>query len=92
MREANERTTSWITAHGVQLAAAGSVICFQYTHSSKCSAHIADSSFVKPARLHFARAARALAGRYIQCVSEASCPNFQPRARGSYWFDKQFIC
>ena len=21
-------------------------------------------------------------------MSEASCPNFQPRARGSYWFDK----
>ena len=29
---------------------------------------------VKPARLHFARAARALAGR------EAFCPNIQPRA------------
>ena len=34
-------------------------------------------SIVKPARLHFARTARALTGR---CVSEASCPNFQPRA------------
>ena len=32
---------------------------------------------VKPARLHFARAARALVGR---CVSEAFCPNIQPRA------------
>ena len=38
---------------------------------------------VKPARLHFARAARALAGRYIHthtCVGEAFCPNIQPRA------------
>ena len=40
---------------------------------------------VKPARsklqLHFARAARALAGRYMcVTVSEAFCPNIQPRA------------
>ena len=33
---------------------------------------------VKPARLHFARTARAL--RDATCVSEASCPNFEPRA------------
>ena len=36
-----------------------------------------EENVVKPARLHFARTARALTGR---CVSEASCPNFQPRA------------
>ena len=37
---------------------------------------------VKPARLHFARTARALrdATCVIYCVSEASCPNFEPRA------------
>ena len=38
---------------------------------NSCSGHF----IVKPARLHFARTARALTGRYI-----ASCPNFQPRA------------
>ena len=35
-------------------------------------------SIVKPARLHFARTARAL--RDATYVSEASCPNFEPRA------------
>ena len=33
---------------------------------------------VKPARLHFARTARAL--RDATCASEALCPNVQPRA------------
>ena len=37
-----------------------------------------DQSLVKPARLHFARTARAL--QDSTCVSEASCPNFEPRA------------
>ena len=36
------------------------------------------ATIVKPARLHFARTARAL--RDATCVSEASCPNFEPRA------------
>ena len=43
---------------------------------------VACLTFVKPARLktelHFARAARALTGRYM---CEAFCPNIQPRAR-----------
>ena len=41
-----------------------------------------DARVVKPARLHFARAARALAGRYMcgQRVGEAFSPNIQPRA------------
>ena len=34
---------------------------------------------VKPARLHFARTARALRDATYECVSEASCPNFEPR-------------
>ena len=38
----------------------------------------ATKGVVKPARLHFARAARDL--RDATCVSEASCPNFEPRA------------
>ena len=44
---------------------------------NRCSDVASTRPFVKPARLHFARTARALTGR---CVSEASCPNFQPRA------------
>ena len=41
-----------------------------------------ESNLVKPARLHFARTARALCERGV--VSEFSAA----RARGSYWFDK----
>ena len=49
-------------------------------------AFLAACLLVKPARLHFARTARALSGRYMcdvseaTCVSELSCLNFQPRA------------
>ena len=45
--------------------------------------------FVKPARLHFARAARALAGRYTRDVCERGVLSEYPaaRARASYWFD-----
>ena len=40
-----------------------------------------ERSLVKPARLHFARTACALAGRYSEAKGpEAFCPNFQPRA------------
>ena len=42
-------------------------------------------ALVKPARLHFARATRALTGRYNNmCVSEAFCPNIQPRAHARF--------
>ena len=43
---------------------------------------VAHARLVKPARLHFARTARALTERGV--VSEFSAA----RARGSYWFDK----
>ena len=48
-----------------------------FNHWSKWRAarlQMGHNEIVKPARLHFARAARALAGR------EAFCPNIQPRA------------
>ena len=54
---------------------------------------------VKPARLHFARTARALTGRYIHVCEQgvlSECP--AACARASYWFDKlnqllnQYIC
>ena len=49
------------------------------------SFHLTRCLLVKPARLHFARAARALAGRYERGVlSEYPAA----RARASYWFDK----
>ena len=51
------------------------------THAARAAAKQLNKvpfQVVKPARLHFARTARAL--RDATCVSEASCPNFEPRA------------
>ena len=42
---------------------------------------------VKPARLHFARTARALTGRYV-CERGVLSEFPAARARACYWFDK----
>ena len=77
VREANEGTTSWIRSRAARQGSSMS-ICYlrlqtkTFLWSVILSSSRSAKNFVKPARLHSARTARALTGRYRR----GDCPNF----------------